>query len=103
MLLKSTASSNPAHRSGGGQYVDIGSTTTLSNCTVSGNSAVAGGGVANQGTLSVASCTINNNTATSAGGGISTTGVGSTATITNSVINSNQFNSSRTAIAGGTA
>jgi hypothetical protein len=37
----------------------------------------------------------------SAGGAISTTGIGSTATITNSVINSNQVNSSGTALGGG--
>jgi hypothetical protein len=35
-----------------------GTTTTLTNCTVSGNSAVTGGGISNQGTLVVDSSTI---------------------------------------------
>ena len=48
-----------------------GGTTTLTNCTVSGNSAVAGGGIYNNGTLSVANSTVSGNEAlgNAAGGG----------------------------------
>ena len=63
----------------------------LINCTVSGNSAISGGGIYNQATLNVTSSNIINNSATSKGGGISTTA--GNATITNSVINRNQVNS----------
>ncbi len=44
-------------------------TTTLTNCTVSGNSAVAGGGISNHGTLNVASSNIINNQAIGGAGG----------------------------------
>jgi hypothetical protein len=91
--------------------VNASAPVVLSGLTVSGGEGVVaagsshspydGGGILNLSTLSVASCTINNNTATSAGGGISTTGIASTATITNSVIDSNQANSSGTALGGG--
>ncbi len=65
-------------------------TATLTNCTVSGNSAANGGGIFNQGTLNVSSSSIKKNEATSDGGGIATTS--GSVTITNSVINSNQAN-----------
>ena len=71
----------------------------MTDCTVSGNSAVEGGGISNQGTLIVANSDIVKNQATSAGGGISTTG--GTATITNSTIKNNQVNSNGTALGGG--
>jgi hypothetical protein len=55
--------------SGGGLSTNFGSTTTLNNCTVRGNSAAAGGGISNQGTLNVSSGKVLNNQATSKGGG----------------------------------
>jgi hypothetical protein len=88
---------NPGLYDIGGGLFNLG-TLTLTNCTVSGNSASYGGGISNRNTLIVASSTINNNQATSAGGGISTTG--GSATITDSVINSNRVDSSGTALGG---
>ena len=58
--------------SGGGLY--NGGTTTLTNCTVSGNSATSyggyGGGLYNGGTLTMTNCTVSGNSA-SYGGGVS--------------------------------
>ena len=47
---------------------------SLSNSTVTGNSAVDGGGVSNLGTMSMSGDTVNSNTATDAGGGVSNSG-----------------------------
>ena len=44
-LTNCTVSGNSAEDFGGGLYNGFGGTTTLTNCTVSGNSAVDGGGV----------------------------------------------------------
>jgi hypothetical protein len=94
-----TVSGNSATGSGGGLDNASLSTATVTGTNVKKNSASVGGGIANQGTLTVDSSNIINNTATSAGGGISTTG--GSATITNSVINTNQVNSAGTAVGGG--
>ncbi|MGO9468832.1 MAG: choice-of-anchor Q domain-containing protein [Isosphaeraceae bacterium] len=55
----------------GGGIVNQG-TLTLSNCTVTGNNATStsGGGIYNSGTLSLSNCTVTGNSATSSGGGI---------------------------------
>src|SRR5205807_9610739 len=104
-LNNCTISGNSTGGDGGGLFIDdvggFGTTLTLDNSTVRNNSAVAGGGIANKATLNVDSSRIVNNQATAAGGGIGTTGTGSSATITNSVINSNQVLSSDTAQGGG--
>ena len=77
-----------------------GATANLNTCTVSGNFAVNGGGIANQGTLNVSSsCYIITNQASAEGAGIATTS--GKATITDSFINGNQANSSGTALGGG--
>ena len=49
-------------RHGGG--VGINGLATLTNCTISGNSAAAGGGVFNYGTASLVACTVSGNSAT---------------------------------------
>jgi hypothetical protein len=93
-----TISGGSSTGSGGGVQ-NYGSLAMI-NCTVSGNSASgSGGGIFNQDMLNVASSTINNNTATTKGGGIST--IGGSATIKDSVINTNQVNPSATALGGG--
>jgi parallel beta helix pectate lyase-like protein len=72
---------------GGGIFSDGGNsaTLTLSNCTVSGNSAEFGGGIVNSnGTLTVSNCTISNNGGIFGGGGISNSS--GTMTLTNSTI-----------------
>ena len=54
--------------SGGGLY-DGGGTTTLTNCTVSGNSASYGGGLYNDGgTTTLTNCTVSGNSASYGGG-----------------------------------
>ena len=55
----------------GGIY-NLAGTTTLTNCTISGNSAVQGnvGGIENRGSISLTGCTISGNSAKGVGGGL---------------------------------
>ena len=76
----------------GGGLANFG-TTTLSNCTVSGNSATGsysdGGGLANYGALTLTNCTVSGNSATgsySDGGGLYN---GGTLTMTNCTVSGN--------------
>jgi len=79
---------------GGGLYDGRGSTTTLTNCTVSGNSAGVGGGLANVGgTTTLTNCTVSSNSA-GFGGGVLTTSfsafsVGGTTVLTNCSVSDN--------------
>jgi hypothetical protein len=98
-LTNCTVSGNSANSNGGGLYDTALGSTTVKGTNVKDNSASVGGGIANQGTLTVASSTISNNQASSQGGGISTTG--GSATVTNSAISSNQVYSLGTALGGG--
>ena len=49
-------------------------TATLTNCTVSGNSADSGGGLYNYGTATLTNCTVSGNTAGRYGGGLDNRG-----------------------------
>ena len=80
--------------SGGGGIVNLG-TLTITNSTVSGNTAnppANGGGISNGGTLTLTNSTVSGNTAGGEGGGIFTNG---TLTLTNSTVSGN------TAVEGG--
>jgi CSLREA domain-containing protein len=80
-------------RAGGAVHNSSGSTLTLNNCTVTGNTAQGGGGgIFNNGTLSLNASTMNTNTApgTSTGGAILNAGV---MTITNSTLSGNSATS----------
>jgi len=69
-LTNSTVSGNSATGSGGGIY-NVG-TLSLTNSTVSGNSAASGGGISSRsGTLSLTNSTISGNSAVIEGGGMS--------------------------------
>ncbi|MBO7726349.1 MAG: right-handed parallel beta-helix repeat-containing protein, partial [Thermoguttaceae bacterium] len=81
-ITNSTISGNTAI-CGGGIYND--STLTITNSTISGNTASDAGGICNDGTLTITNSTISENTA-SGGGGIENEG---TLTITNSTISGN--------------
>jgi len=76
-------------------------TLTISNCTISGNSAaVGGGGIANDGHTSSASVTLSNSSVSGnsavIGGGIYTVGTNATVTVTNCTINGNTANTNST-------
>jgi hypothetical protein len=71
---------------GGGLY-NLG-TATLTNCTVTGNSAGAGGGIFNNSTLAVSNSTLSGNSATGSGGGLDNAS-GATATVTGSNVKKN--------------
>ena len=70
---------------------------TLTDCTVSGNSAVAsglvggqGGGLWNVGMMSLTNCTVSGNSATNNGGGLYNGGLyGSTVMLTNCTVSGN--------------
>ena len=72
--------------SGGGIDNLYGNVTSLSNDTISGNSGSTGGGITNYGTLTVTDCTISGNSASYAGGGMWSVG---TATVTDSTFSRN--------------
>jgi len=87
-LTDSTISGNSAAGSGGGIYND-GTLTLLTNSAVSGNFAgKAGGGISNSGTVTLSNSTISGNSAGGDGGGIFNRGTGSLS-LTNSTISGN--------------
>ncbi len=79
--------------SGGGLsgvfLVDLGSTASISGMTIAGGSAVNGGGVSNFGDLTLTNCTISGNTASDSGGGIYISGAAATLTMTSSTVSDN--------------
>jgi hypothetical protein len=86
-VSNSTLSSNSALSEGGGILTD--NTLTIGNSTLSSNSASRGGGILNtgNGTLTVSSCTLSNNSA-DAGGGLDNTS-GGTGNLRNTIIAGN--------------
>ena len=77
----------------GGGLANFG-TTTLNNCTVSGNSAYNGGGLSNDGTLTLTNCTVSGNSATATPSNFTKTGGGGlynggTLTMTNCTVSGN--------------
>ncbi|CAN5545586.1 hypothetical protein BH11PLA2_BH11PLA2_25290 [soil metagenome] len=88
-LTDCTISGNSASKFGGGVYNRIGS-TTVTNCQITGNtSTLKGGGVyALNGILNINSSTINGNSSTGSGGGVGTQS-GATITFTNTTISAN--------------
>ena len=66
-LTDVTVSGNSASSRGGG-LVNFG-TATLTNCTISGNSAQAGAGIYNTGTITMADDAVSGNSATNGSGG----------------------------------
>ncbi len=80
-----TLSGNTAARYGGG-IDNGGGTTTIGNCTFTSNTAQYGGGI--YGPATISNCTLANNTATRYGGGIYNGGSG-TATISNCILAGN--------------
>ncbi len=81
-----TLSQNSA-TDGGGIYNDTDGTATVADSTFSGNSAAQGGGIYNMGTLALADCTLSGNSAQSDGGGICN--ASGTATLGNTIVAGN--------------
>jgi parallel beta-helix repeat protein len=82
-------SGNSATQSGGGLFAGNFGTTTLTDCTVSGNSAVLGGGLYSRYcTLTLTDCTVSGNTATGNAGGVYSMR-GSTTTLTDCTVSGN--------------
>ena len=82
-LTNCTVSGNTAGHNGGGLYVNNSGATTLTNCTVSGNSAGHNGGglyVNDSGTTTLTDCTVSGNTASHNGGGLYINNSGTTHT-----------------------
>jgi CSLREA domain-containing protein len=88
-LTNSTISGNSAFF-GGGYYTDGSSSVTLTDSTISGNtSSSTGGGIFhNGGTLTLTNTAVSSNTAGASGGGIRLSG-GVTASLTGSTVNGN--------------
>ena len=72
-------------------FIDAGATATISDLTITGGLADYGGGILNQGGLSVANSTISDNSANVHGGGIANEG---TLLVVNSTISGNSANTS---------
>ena len=86
-LTNSTVSNNSAPSRFGGGIRNLG-TLTILNCTVSHNPAYSGGGVYNSSTLAVTNSTVSGNSASSSrGGGIAN--YGGTVTLINSTVSQN--------------
>jgi len=84
-IANSTSSFGP----GGGIYNVKSGGATLTNCTVTLNSAAGnGGGIENSATLSLVNCTVANNSAASNGGGIDNNG---SATVGNTIVAGNHL------------
>jgi len=93
-LTDCTVSGNTAVFRGGGLYNYAGGALTLTNCTVSGNTAStnSGGGLRNASTATLTNCTVSANSAPeSVGGGLRNAG---TMTLTNTVVAGNSAVSS---------
>jgi hypothetical protein len=76
----------------GGGLLNTGGILSLSNCTVSGNTASnQGGGLFNTGTLDLTACTVSGNSA-GAGGGLYSQGGTATMTLTNCTVSGNSAN-----------
>lgn len=98
VLFDSQIRDNYVDARGGGIRASSTATTTLWYSTVSGNTANIGGGVHNQGTLSVFNSTLSGNTAAFGGGGIFNSGI---ATLANATVAFNESNDSANARTGG--
>jgi hypothetical protein len=88
--------------SGGGIFVDVGGTLTVTNSTISGNGACCvsayGGGIYSAGTLEVSNSTISGNGADFTGGGIATIWQ---VTVRNSTISGNSAPAGSISVLGG--
>jgi predicted outer membrane repeat protein len=90
VALSGLTISNGVSGLGGGIFLQGGSALTVTNCTLSGNTASIGGGIFSGGTLVVTGCTLSGNTATSTtygGGGIYS--AGSPATVSGCTLSGN--------------
>ena len=85
-VTNSTLSGNSATNAGGGIY-SFNGTVTVTNSTFSGNSAPYGGGIYNFGTVTVTNSTLSGNSATSSGGVLLNNG--GTVRVTNSTLSGN--------------
>ena len=90
-IVGSVIKGNTARVSGGGLFNATGATMTLDAITIANNVTTEqnGGGIANEGTLSVANSTFSGNSANRSGGGIYNNG---TATVVNTTITANICN-----------
>ncbi len=96
-LTNCTVSGNTAAINGGGLYITSSGTTTLTDCTVSGNIAGQNGGglyVNNYGAATLTNCTVSGNTAGNNGGGLYVTNSG-TLTLTNCTVSEQLRNRQR--------
>jgi parallel beta-helix repeat protein len=90
-LTDCTISGNSA-KYGGGAYDSGGAKLTLTDCTISGNSATDGGGLDNKGTVTLTDCTIDGNKATGKGAGLDEIGTADV-TLTDCTISGNSTQS----------
>jgi len=90
-LTNVTVSGNSASAHGGGLMNSVG-TATLTNVTVSGNSASEGAGLFNQGTATLTNVTVSGNSASAHGGGLVNSA--GTATLTNVTVSGNSASES---------
>ena len=90
-LLNSTVNGNSSNGGGGGIHID--GPATITNSTISGNSAGGGGGINNLGPTTITNSTVSDNSSTVYGGGIQNgNGGASTLVLNNSTISGNSAN-----------
>jgi hypothetical protein len=89
LTISNTTLSNNSAYDAGAIYNEYGATLTVNGCTLSGNSAnLVGGAIANDGTATISNTTLSNNSAASSGGGIFNNGSG-TLIVTGSTLSGN--------------
>jgi hypothetical protein len=88
-VTNSTLSGNSAVGGDGGGILSNGGTLTVTNSTLSGNSAAYGGGIANDGTLTVTNSTLSGNGAEFGGGGINIGVYGATTNVGATIVAGN--------------
>jgi hypothetical protein len=82
----STISGNTAAVSGGGLQVEVGSTATLDDSTLAGNSTEYGGAINDNGSVTLIACTLSNNFASVDAGGLRIWGAAATAELQDTIV-----------------
>jgi predicted outer membrane repeat protein len=91
MITNSSLTDNATDTDGGAVYCATGASLSMTNCTLSGNTAISGGAILCEGAgaVSISNCTLTSNTASGSGGAVDFVTFTGTANVTSSTITGN--------------